>query len=569
MLPSLPATPDAFADAGWAEIAPYYEALATAPLTRENAEEWLAAWSRLSELLGEAGTEAMIRYTGNTADPELEKRYLRFSAEIFPRAEEQEVRLARRLLDVDYSRPDLDVVLRGFRTDAEIFREENVPLFSELEELSAAYQKLTGGLLVDWDGEKRTVPQLQPMLKSQDRAIRERAFRLGAEAYLAERDELADLFDRMFALRTKVASNAGFNDYEAYIFQAKHRFHYTREDCRRFHRAVEEAIVPVVRELLAYRRERLGVDTLRPWDITADPENAEPLVPFRDVSEFVAGGERIFGSVDPQLGEWFALMAREGLLDLENRPNKAPGGYCTKLSHRRLPFIFMNAVGVPDDVNTLVHEAGHCFHAFAASDHPFIWQRGTGSEAAELASMSMELLAAPHLASPVGYYDPADVRRAWIEHLEDVMLALPHIASVDAFQSWLYTSGQGHDRDARDAAWLEIRSRFEQGVDWSGLEQERIARWYRQLHIFEYPFYYIEYGIAQIGALQVWRRSLTDPAGAVAAYKEALALGGTRPLPEIYRAAGAELVFDPEPMAELASLVAREIAELRRPVGAA
>jgi oligoendopeptidase F len=302
---------------------------------------------------------------------------------------------------------------------------------------------------------------------------------------------------------------------------------------------------------------------VRPWDLGVDPDQAAPLVPFRSIDEFVSGARRIFERVDPELGRDFALMADEGLLDLESRPGKAPGGYCTKLSFRRRPFVFMNAVGVPDDVNTLVHEAGHCFHAFASANLPYIWQRGTGSEAAELASMSMELLAAPYLAAPVGYYAPGDVRRALVEHLEDILLSLAHIASVDAFQSWIYTSGEGHDRDARDAAWLDIRRRFERGVDWSGLDAERVARWHRQLHIFEHPFYYIEYGIAQMGALQIWRASLDDQASAVARYKDALALGGTRPLPEIYRAAGAELVFDAEPMAELVALVENKIEELR------
>lgn len=564
----LPASPDAFATAVWPDIAPYYEALAAYPLTRENAEEWLAAWSRLEEMVGEAGTLAMTAYTGDTADPAKEAAYLRFSTEIFPQMDEQQVRLARRLLDVGYTRPDLEVLLREFRTDAEIFRQANVPLFAELEELSAAYQKVTGGLGVDWDGERKTIPQLQPYLKSQERPVRERAFRVGAEAYLAKRDELATVFDRMYELRQQVAANAGFANFEEYAFRAKHRFDYTPEDCRRFHRAVEQTVAPAVERMLAYRRERLGVDRIRPWDLGVDPDNAPPLVPFRTVNEFVGGARRIFDRVDGELGRDFGIMADEGLLDLESRPGKAPGGYCTKLSFRRRPFVFMNAVGVADDVNTLVHEAGHCFHAFAASDLPFVWQRGTGSEAAELASMSMELLAAPYLAAPTGYYAPAEVRRAWVEHLEDVLLSLAHIASVDAFQSWIYTSGQGHDRDARDAAWLGIRRRFERGVDWTGLERERVARWYRQLHIFEHPFYYIEYGIAQMGALQIWRASLDDQAGAVARYKNALALGGTRPLPEIYGAAGASLVFDAEPMAELVALVESKIDEMREaPVG--
>src|SRR5690606_19335716 len=248
-----------------------------------------------------------------------------------------------------------------------------------------------------------------------------------------------------------------------------------------------------------------------------------------------------------------------GLLDLESRAGKAPGGYCTTLPFRGRPFVFMNAVGIADDVNTLIHEAGHCFHSFLAHPHPFIWQRGTGSEAAELASMSMELLTMPHLEKPTGYYDSGDVQRAWTEHLEDIILVLPHIASVDAFQSWIYTSGEGHDSEARDREWLRIRERFEPHVDWSGLDAERVARWYRQLHIFQYPFYYIEYGIAQMGALQVWRDSLVDYRSAVDRYKAALALGGTRPLPEIYAAAGAKLVFDADMMEKLVELIAERI----------
>lgn len=562
----LPDSPAAFADARWADVAPYYEALATHPLAsgdRPAVEAWLSAWSRLEELVGEAGTVAMISYTADTADAARETAYLRFSTEIFPQMDEQGVRLARRLLDVGYERPDLLTTLREFRSDAEIFREENVALFAELEELSAGYQKITGGLGVDWEGQRLTIPQLQPLLKSQDRPVRERAFRAGADAYLAHRVELAALFDRMYALRQQVARNAGFADYEQYVFRAKHRFDYTPDDCRRFHAAVERTVVPAVARLLAYRRERLGVERVRPWDLGVDPDNAPALVPFRDVAGFVAGARRVFDAVDPALGRDFAIMADSGLLDLESRPGKAPGGYCTKLSFTRKPFVFMNAVGVPDDVNTLVHEAGHCFHAFAAADLPYLWQRGTGSEAAELASMSMELLAAPYLAEPTGYYAAADVRRATAEHLEDILTSLAHIASVDAFQSWIYASGAGGDADARDRAWLEIRERFEAGIDWSGLEAQRVARWYRQLHIFEHPFYYIEYGIAQMGALQIWRASLDDQAGAVRRYRDALALGGTRPLPEIYRAAGADLVFDATTMAELVALVEETIGALR------
>jgi oligoendopeptidase F len=564
----LPLSPDAFRDAAWEDVLPYYDRLATIGLGAGDSghgdvEAWLATWSLLDTLVGEAGTMAMIAYTGNTADTDAEKAYLRFSMDIFPKLEEQQVRLARRLLDIGWSRPDFETTLRRFRTDIEIFREANVERFAGIEELSAAYQKITGGLSVDWDGERRTIPQLQPHLKSADRAERERAFRLGAAAYLEQRDAFADLFDRMHALRDAVAREAGFPDFQRYCFAAKHRFDYTPEDCARFHDAVRSTVSPAVARLMEHRRTSLGVDTLRPWDVTVDLETKQPLKPFADVETFVARARTIFARVDEELGQRFAIMAEEGLLDLESRPGKAPGGYCTDLSFRGRPFIFMNAVGIPDDVQTLVHEAGHCFHDFATHALPYSWQRRTGHEAAELASMSMELLAMPYLVQPHGYYTLEEARVAWLEHLEDVLSSLVHIASVDAFQAWIYTDARGADRDARDAKWLEIRAQFEAGVDWSGLEPERVARWYRQLHIFELPFYYIEYGIAQLGALQVFRNAVRDPAGAVAAYKRFLSLGGTRPLPELYKAAGVQLVFDADAMRELVAFAEERIEALR------
>ena len=561
----LPASPEAFRDAAWDDILPFYEQLATIPLeaTSTVVEPWLSTWSRLDTLVGEAGTLAMIAYTGNTADTVAETAYLRFSMEIFPKLEEQGVRLAKRLIDLGWSRHDLETTIRRFRTDIEIFREPNVARFSQIEELSAGYQKITGGLSVDWDGTPKTIPQLQPYLKSADRANRERAFRLGADAYLVKRDEFADLFDNMYVLRDAVAKEAGFPDYQRYCFAAKHRFDYTPEDTARFHDAVKKTVTPAVARLMEHRRASLGVDVLRPWDVTVDLNADEPLKPFADVETFVERAKNMFQRVDPELGAQFRIMADEKLLDLESRPGKAPGGYCTDLSFRGRPFIFMNAVGVPDDVQTLVHEAGHCFHDFATHSLPFTWQRRTGHEAAELASMSMELLAMPYFVVPDGYYTPDQARVAWLEHLEDVLVSLVHIASVDAFQAWIYTDPAGADRDARDAKWLELRQEFESGVDWTGLERERVGRWYRQLHIFELPFYYIEYGLAQLGALQVLRRAVADAADAVAAYKRFLALGGTRPLPELYAAAGVTLVFDAETMAELVAFVEERIAALR------
>ncbi len=368
----------------------------------------------------------------------------------------------------------------------------------------------------------------------------------------------------MYELRQRAARNAGFANFRDYIFPAKFRFDYTPADCERFHDAIEEAVAPAVERMLAVRRRRLSLDVLRPWDLAVDPYRKTPLRPFSTTEEFVGRARSVFDRVDPVLGSEFQTMIDERLLDLDSRKGKAPGGYCETLHHRGRPFIFMNAVGLVDDVMTLLHEAGHAFHAFASHRQPLIWQRHPGSEAAELASMSMELLAGRTSArSRRATSPPEDHRSAWLEHLEDILLSLVHIASVDAFQTWIYTSGEGGDAAARDAAWLRIRQRFERGVDWSGLERERVARWYRQLHIFMYPFYYIEYGIAQIGALQVWRNSRRDQAGAVARYREALALGAVRGLPDIYRAAGAELTFDAAQIGELVRLVESEIERVR------
>jgi oligoendopeptidase F len=559
----LPSSPVVFSKAGWSDIAPYFDDLAERPLDAGTVDEWLRAWSRLEELVTEAAAEAMIAYTIDTSDPEKEKDHLRFSTEILPKMEERSVELARRFVALGYETPELATTLARFRTSIEIFREANVPIFAELEELSARYQRITGSMTVEWDGVERPLPQLQPFLKSADRAVRERAFRSATQPYIEERAALAGLFDRMYELRQRAARNAGFANYRDYVFPAKFRFDYTPEDCERFHEAVERSATPAVARVLEHRRQRLGLDALRPWDLAVDPYRAAPLRPFQTVDEFTGKARRVFDEVDPVLGGQFQTMIDERLLDLDSRKGKAPGGYCETLHFRGRPFIFMNAVGLVDDVMTLLHEAGHAFHAFASHRQPLIWQRHPGSEAAELASMSMELLASRHLAQPTGYFTPEDHRGAWLEHLEDVLLSLVHIASVDAFQTWIYTSAEGGDAAMRDEAWLRIRERFEGGVDWSGLERERVARWYRQLHIFMYPFYYIEYGIAQVGALQIWRNSLRDPAQAVARYREALALGAVRSLPEMYRAAGARLTFDPALIGELVQLVEEQIDRIR------
>lgn len=559
----LPESSAALIDASWDTIAAWYQDLATVALDTTTLEPWLATWSRLDELVTEAASLAMIAYTADTTDAAKEAAHLRFSTDILPRLGELEVALARKFVAQGTDRADLQATLKRFETSIAIFREANVPLVAEAEELAARYQQVTGGMTAEWGGERVPLPRLAPFLKSGDRSVREAAWRASVAPYISARDELAGLMDRLVVLRQEMARNAGFADYRDYIFAAKYRFDYTPADCERLHDAIAETVCPAIERAFVHRRERLGLTMLRPWDTVVDPWRAQAPVPYRTIAEFQEASARIFTAVDPSLGAQFRTMMDEGLLDLESRPGKAPGGYCDTLHARGRPFVFMNAAGVPEDVTTLLHEAGHCFHAFASHAQPFIWQRNPGAESAELASMSMELLAAPYLAQPVGFYPEADAISARLEHLEDLLLSLAHIASVDAFQSWIYTDPAGADPLARDAAWIRLRERFEPGADWTGLESERVSRWYRQLHIFLYPFYYIEYGLAQIGALQVWRNARRDPDRAVGAYRRFLALGATQPLPDLYRAAGVELSFDRGMLGDLVEMVEEEMAVLR------
>jgi oligoendopeptidase F len=559
---TLPASAAGFEAGEWSAIAPYFDELAERPL--DDLESWLHDWSELEKLIGEASALAEIAYTTDTGSRPKEEAHLRWSSDILPLADEQQVRLARRLVGQGQVPEGLEVTVRKFRNRISLFREANVPLLGEEARDVAAYERVTGQMLAELDGERLPVPQVDARLQDQDRALRERAYRAANRPYIEARDELAGVFDRLQQTRRQIAHNAGFANFRDYQHLAYSRFDYTPDDCLRWHEAVEQVVVPARDRSLRRRQAALGVDSLRPWDLAVDPQGRSPLQPFADAPGLIAGVGSMFAHLDPELGAEFRVLDDEHLLDLDSRPGKAPGGYCAPLPHRGRNFIFMNAAGTQNDVFVLLHESGHAFHSFASERLPYVWQNEYPMEIAEVASMTMELLGGPGLArSRGGFYEAdQDVSRARAENLEDTLRLLCHIASVDAFQHWLYTDPAGADRDARDARWLTLRQRFEPGVDFSGLRPQRVARWYRQLHIFELPFYYIEYGLAQLGALQIWRNSLRDPAQALSQYRAMLALGNTRPLPELYRAAGARLVFDAEGMRDLIDLVEEELARL-------
>ena len=385
------------------------------------------------------------------------------------------MRLQKRLVGLNYTREGLEMVIREFASGIKLFREANVPLEAEISALETQWSKLNGEMSVQWHGEEYTPEGLAPFLLAADRGVREQAFKLKAQPYLARREELAAIFDRMYVLRAQIAHNAGFGNYRDYAHTAMCRFDYTPADCLRFHEAVEVVAKPAAARILEKRRVKMGLGRLRPWDLAVDAQSRPALAPFIEERILQERAGRMMAQVDPVFGEYYAKMVKNDLLDLSNRKGKAPGGYCGELPWSRLPLILMNAVGLDEDVRALLHESGHAFHAFEAYAQPLIFQRNVGMEIAAVASMSMELLAAPYLEEAKGgFYSAPEARRSRIALLEEIILFLPHCASVDAWQQWAYTQPQGADVAAREAKWLELRVRFEgESVDWIGVDWKK------------------------------------------------------------------------------------------------
>ena len=547
----------------WDTVAPHFAALAQEDLTAEGVGDWLLRWNELEKILGEAGSQASRAKSEDTTDIEAEKIYLHFVQQIVPQWAIAAQALKTKLLDVpEYEPlPQDRQFLRRLRNDAGLFRAENVPIQAQLQTLANEYDKLTGPMAVTLNGQEMTLPEAEGKWLDPDRSVREQAWRAVMTRWAQSRQELDALFLRQLPLRRQLAKNAGLSDYRAYMWRAMRRFDYTPEDSLAFHRAIETEVVPIAQKLLAARRQTLGVETLRPWDLLADPESRPPLRPFADVAALESGATRIFAQVDPELGREFGKL-RPRFLDLGSRPGKAPGGYCSFFPKTGLPYIFMNAVGTESDVRTLLHEGGHAFHGLASSAaQPLLWNRGAPMEFSEVASMAMELLAMPYLTQDKGgFYTDGEAQRARQEQLERIILFLPYMAVVDGFQHWVYTEApEKVTAPELNAQWDSLWNRFMGGTDWSGLDAERVTGWHRKLHIFTVPFYYVEYGLAQLGAVQVWRNALANQAEAVRRYRAALALGNTRSLPDLYAAAGAHLAFDPETVGELAHLVAAHL----------
>ena len=566
MFTALPSTTREFQHWSWSQIEPYYRELIAHHLDSSTLYLWLDSWSDLRRLVIETYNRLYVATTQDTTDQDAERRYHTFLDQIYPVTQAADYKLKEKLLSSSLQPEGFTIPLRNMRAEVDLFREANLPLLAEDLKLSADYDRLAGAQTVEWEGKEVTLPQLYPVYQNPDRVLRETAWRKATERQLTDRHRLDEMWVRYMGLRGKIAANAGRNDYRSYRWQQLLRFDYTPQDCAAFHDAIEEVVVPVIQRLHEKRRKNLGLKALRPWDLDVDPLGRPPLHPFNNLTELETKVSAMFQRVHPQLAEYFEIMRRAGLLDLDNRKGKAPGGYCIDFPVERHPFIFMNAIGVHEDVQTLLHEGGHAFHLFETRHLHYHHQLQNTMEFAEVASMAMELLAAPYLpAREGGFYSDVDAARARLEHLEVILRFWPYMSVVDSFQQWAYENHLAASDPANcDAKWAELWQRFMVGVDWSGFEDIMMTGWQRKLHIYQSPYYYIEYGLAELGAIQIWANALKDQSEAVSAYRKALSLGGTATLPELYKTAGARFSLDRTTLKEAVALVEETIDRLEQ-----
>ncbi len=541
----------------WDAMAPYFEKLREAPVeTLDQIESWLENLSELTAAIGQESSMRYIQMTCNTDDPALEAAYLHYVQEILPKCEPEFFELSKKFL----ASPSIDqlpqeryeVFIRNQRSQVELFRQENIALQTEDETLSQQYQKACGEQTAEFEGQEQTIPQITKHLEETDRERRRDAWMTAISRQLADREKLETIFDRMLEIRHQMAKNAGFGNFLDFQFRRLGRFDYTVEDCEAFHTAVEKHIRPLRQQLLERRKQQLGLTELTPWDLQVDPLGRPPLRPFTTSEELEHGADQIFAAVDTGFSSDFDLMRERNLLDLQSRKGKAPGGYQSTLDEARLPFIFMNATGRNQDLFTLLHEGGHAFHALAYRDEPLHSYRNAPIEFCEVASMGMEMMASEKLDS---FYSPTDAKRARDTHLEDIIMLLPWIMRVDAFQHWLYKN-PSNSRDERARQWRHLEDRFGDDLAWPELPEWRDCSWISKLHFFCVPLYYIEYGIAQLGALQLWVRYKENAGKAVSDYRKALALGNSRPLPELFAAAGLKFDFGEDMLRPLAAELA-------------
>ena len=557
--------PEDFIVKDWTGLEPYFKNLLERQISSVKAlEQWLKDGSELEAVISEDACWRQIRMTCDTENKELEEAFNFFMMELQPKIQPYSDKLNRKLVESPFTN-QLDqqkyfTYLRNVKKNIDLFREANIPLHAALNVEAQHYGMIAGKMTVQVKGKEYTLQQAAKFLEDPDRNLREEVYRKINERRLQDKNELNELFTKLLQKRQQVAINTGFENYRDYKFIEMGRFDYSKEDCFQFHEAVKLHVMPLVNQLYEIKKKRLGLDVLRPWDIEAEPEGIQPLRPFKTGEDLIEKTIACFDDMRSFFGDCLRKMKNMGHLDLESRKGKAPGGYNCPLAESGAPFIFMNAAGQLDDVTTMVHEGGHAIHSFLAHELELTGFKEYPMEIAEVASMAMELFSMDHWN--VFFDSKEELRRAKEQQLERVITIFPWIATIDKFQHWIYEN-PNHTEEERAGNWMKILEEFSTPViDYAGLDEYRLYAWQRQLHLYEVPFYYIEYGIAQLGAIGLWQQYKQDPETAIQHYMNALQLGGTRTLPELFKAAGLQFNFSPGYISGLMGFVKKEIDDL-------
>lgn len=546
----------------WETLEPYFKELAERPIESTTAlEQWLRDLSELEALVSEDACWRQVRMTCDTENKALEEAFNYFYLEIQPKIQPYADQLNRKLVECPFTGSlDKDryfTYLRSVKKSIDLFRTENIPIQAELSVLQQHYGTIVGKMTVEVDGKEYTLQQAAKFLENPDRSVREAVYRKINDRRREDKDTLQDLFSQLVSKRHQLARNAGFENYRDYKFVDMGRFDYRPEDCFAFHEAVEQHVLPLVNDIYRRHGRKLGVDPMKPWDTEAEPAGIEPLRPFADGSDLLSKTIHCFREMDPFFADCLVKMREMKHLDLDSRKGKAPGGYNMPLAESGAPFIFMNAAGQMSDVTTMIHEGGHAVHSFLAHPLELSAFKEYPTEMAEVASMAMELFSMDHW--DVFFDNEEELKRAKRHQLERVITIFPWISTIDSFQHWVYEHPD-HTVEARTEAWKSILHRFSaSAIDYSGLEAYREISWQRQLHLFEVPFYYIEYGIAQLGAIGMWKQYKENRRSAINNYIQALSKGGTLTLPALYETAGLPFDFSPARIRELMDLVRQEL----------
>lgn len=557
--------PADFAITNWEGLEPYFRNLDERVINSlPDLEQWLKDASELEAVISEDACWRQIKMTCDTENKELEEAFTFFMMEIQPKIQPYSDKLNKKLVDSPFTK-ELDqkkyfTYLRNVRKNIELFRVANIPLQAELSVMQQQFGVISGKMTVEVNGQEYTLQQAAKFLEDPDRNIREDVYHKINGKRLQDKKELNDLFSSLLKKRHQVALNTGFENFRDYRFAELGRFDYSKEDCYQFHEAVKLHVMPLVNQIYEIKKKKLGLDTLRPWDVEAEPAGIQPLRPFKNGGELTEKTIACFDELKPFFGDCLRKMKTMGHLDLESRKGKAPGGYNCPLAESGAPFIFMNAAGQLDDVTTMVHEGGHAIHSFLAHELELTGFKEYPTEIAEVASMAMELFSMNHWY--VFFDDKEELKRAKEQQLERVITIFPWIATIDKFQHWIYENPD-HTEEERAAQWVSILEEFSSAViDFSGLDEYRKFAWQRQLHLFEVPFYYIEYGIAQLGAIGLWQQYKQDSEAAIKNYITALKLGGTKTLPELFKAAGLQFDLSPAHIQQLMLFVKQELDNL-------